>query len=228
MPSSGRTRAQNLLEIKNCNMDLTKAGANRFLQINELDAMRLNAYESSISYKERTKRWHDKRIKTPINYEKGDKILLFNLRLWLFPRKLKSRWYGPFSVKPYQKDVLETDKQDDITLDDEGEVTLYLMRRILEVPRKFHWMILGGRFNQLSHVSSQLLSKPRNFGMIGIHGSIHLMKNWGRSRKAHLLEDKQIPNVEVFNTWMTLEGNTRDSGHIWRRNDKITRPKPNL
>ncbi|GKA83575.1 reverse transcriptase domain-containing protein [Tanacetum coccineum] len=78
--------------IKNCNMDLTKAGANRFLQINELDEMRLDAYESSISYKERTKRWHDKRIKTPINYEKGDKILLFNSRLRLFPGKLKSRW----------------------------------------------------------------------------------------------------------------------------------------
>ncbi|GJS22223.1 hypothetical protein Tco_0450855, partial [Tanacetum coccineum] len=29
---------------------------------------------------------------------------------------------------------------------------LYLMRRSLEVLRKFHWMILGGRFNQLSHV----------------------------------------------------------------------------
>ncbi|GJZ09840.1 hypothetical protein Tco_0544123 [Tanacetum coccineum] len=64
--------------IKNCNMDLKKAGANRFLQINELDEMRLDAYEYSISYKERTKRWHDKQIKTPINYEKGDKILLFN------------------------------------------------------------------------------------------------------------------------------------------------------
>ncbi|GKD35248.1 reverse transcriptase domain-containing protein, partial [Tanacetum coccineum] len=35
--------------IKNCNMDLTKAGENRFLQINELDKMRLDAYESSIS-----------------------------------------------------------------------------------------------------------------------------------------------------------------------------------
>ncbi|GJV11340.1 reverse transcriptase domain-containing protein [Tanacetum coccineum] len=135
--------------IKNCNMDLTKAGANRFLQINELDNMRLDAYESSISYKERTKRWHDKRIKTPINYEKGDKILLFNSRLRLFPGKLKSRWYRPFSVskdlkngaiklynedrkefimnkqrvKPYQKDVFEADKHDDIILDDEGEVT---------------------------------------------------------------------------------------------------------
>ncbi|GJW66034.1 zinc finger, CCHC-type containing protein [Tanacetum coccineum] len=32
-------------------------------------------------------------------------------------------------------------------MDDEGEVTLYLMRRSLEVLRKFHWMILGGLFN---------------------------------------------------------------------------------
>ncbi|GKA02299.1 hypothetical protein Tco_0674964 [Tanacetum coccineum] len=44
-----------------------------------------------------------------------------------------------------------------------GEVTLYLMRRSLEVLRKFHWMILGGRFNQLSHVSSPLLSKPGEY-----------------------------------------------------------------
>ncbi|GJR35997.1 reverse transcriptase domain-containing protein [Tanacetum coccineum] len=137
--------------IKNYNVDLTKAGANMFLQINELDEMRLDAYESSISYKERTKRWHDKRIKIPTNYEKGDKVLLFNSRLRLFLRKLKSRWYGPFSVskdmkngaielyeedgnefivnkqrvKPYQKDVLDTNRDDDITLEDEGEVTKF-------------------------------------------------------------------------------------------------------
>ncbi|GKA48238.1 hypothetical protein Tco_0741196 [Tanacetum coccineum] len=46
---------------------------------------------------------------------------------------------------------------------DEGEVTLYLIRRSLEILRKFHWMILGGRFNQLSHVSSPLLSKPGEY-----------------------------------------------------------------
>ncbi|GJT21535.1 reverse transcriptase domain-containing protein [Tanacetum coccineum] len=40
---------------------------------------------------------------------------------------------------------------------------LYLMRRSLEVLRKFHWMILRGRFNQLSHVSSPLLSKPGEY-----------------------------------------------------------------
>ncbi|GJR44557.1 reverse transcriptase domain-containing protein [Tanacetum coccineum] len=43
-------------EIKNCNMDLTKAGANWFLQVNDLDEMRLDAYKSSIPYKERTKK----------------------------------------------------------------------------------------------------------------------------------------------------------------------------
>ncbi|GJZ75924.1 MAK10-like protein [Tanacetum coccineum] len=45
-------------------------------------------------------------------------------------------------------------------MDDKGEVTLYLMRRSLEVLRKFYWMILVGQFNQLLHVSSPLLSKP--------------------------------------------------------------------
>ncbi|GJR23837.1 reverse transcriptase domain-containing protein [Tanacetum coccineum] len=135
--------------IKNCNLDLTKAGENCFLQINEMDELRLNAYETSISYKERTKRWHDKWIKTPTNYEKGDKVLLFNSRLRLFPGKLNSRWYRPFSVckdmtngaielydedgngfivnkkrvKPYQGIVSDTNIDDDITLDDEGEVT---------------------------------------------------------------------------------------------------------
>ncbi|GJV88970.1 hypothetical protein Tco_1532908 [Tanacetum coccineum] len=40
---------------------------------------------------------------------------------------------------------------------------LYLMRRSLKVLRKFHWTILGGQFNQLSHVSSPLLSKPGEY-----------------------------------------------------------------
>nr|GEU60838.1 DNA-directed DNA polymerase [Tanacetum cinerariifolium] len=64
--------------IKNYNLDLMKAKENHFLQLNEVDKMRLDAYENSISYKERTKRWHDKRIKAAINYEKDDKVLLFD------------------------------------------------------------------------------------------------------------------------------------------------------
>ncbi|GJY24378.1 reverse transcriptase domain-containing protein [Tanacetum coccineum] len=197
--------------------------------IKELDKMRLGAYESSISYKERTKRWHDNRIKVPTNYERGDKDMK-NSAIELYDEDGNEFTINKQRAKPYQKSVLDTNRDDDITLDDEGEVTkfliknkeeiftdagdgvriyldgvaspatLYLMRRSLEVLRKFHWIILGERFNQLSHISSPLLSKPWEyyFGTIGIHGSIHLMKNWGRSRKAHLLKDKQIPSVGVF------------------------------
>nr|GEX36166.1 hypothetical protein [Tanacetum cinerariifolium] len=47
----------------------------------------------------------------------------------------------------------------DITRD----VYVILIRRILEVLRKFHWTNLGGRSNQLSYVSSPLLSKPGEY-----------------------------------------------------------------
>ncbi|GJZ44233.1 hypothetical protein Tco_0591488 [Tanacetum coccineum] len=87
--------------LKTCNMDLTKAGANMFLQINELDELRLDAYESSISYKERMKRWHDKRIRPPTEYEK----------------EIRQR------VKPLQSDTENFDKEEDVILDDQGGVT---------------------------------------------------------------------------------------------------------
>ncbi|XP_062114149.1 uncharacterized protein LOC133825186 [Humulus lupulus] len=59
--------------------------------------MRLFAYENAKLYKEKTKKWHDQRIKERV-FEKNQKVLLFNSRLKLFPGKLKSRWSGPFTV----------------------------------------------------------------------------------------------------------------------------------
>ncbi|GJX69843.1 hypothetical protein Tco_0305570 [Tanacetum coccineum] len=59
-----------------------------------------------------------------------------------------------------------TDAGDGVRIYPDGVATpamLYLMRRSLKVLRKFHWMILEGRFNQLLHVSSPLLSKPREY-----------------------------------------------------------------
>ena len=69
----------------------------RKLQLNELDEIRLLSYENAKLYKERTKKWHDSIIRTK-TFKAGDKVLLFNSRLKLFPGKLKSRWSGPFEV----------------------------------------------------------------------------------------------------------------------------------
>nr|GEV01701.1 retrotransposon Orf1 [Tanacetum cinerariifolium] len=68
--------------------------------------------------------------------------------------------YVMSKILGFYKECLELRPEYVTGMDDKGEVTLYLMRRSLKVLRKFHWMILGGRFNQLSHVSSPLLSKP--------------------------------------------------------------------
>ncbi|GJW80086.1 hypothetical protein Tco_0144061 [Tanacetum coccineum] len=63
----------------------------------------------------------------------------------------------------FYKECLELGHEYVTGMDDEGEVSLYLTRRSLEVLRKFHWMILGGRFNQFWYVSSPLLSKPGEY-----------------------------------------------------------------
>ncbi|KAM6551667.1 hypothetical protein CsatB_001475 [Cannabis sativa] len=59
--------------------------------------MRFFSYENAKLYKEKTKRWHDKRIQHRV-FEEGQQVLLFNSRLKLFPGKLKSRWSGPFTI----------------------------------------------------------------------------------------------------------------------------------
>ena len=73
------------------------AGEKRLLQLNELEEFRLNSYENAKIYKERTKKWHDRHILNK-EFHVGQKVLLFNSRLKLFPGKLKSRWSGPFTV----------------------------------------------------------------------------------------------------------------------------------
>ncbi|GJS29794.1 hypothetical protein Tco_0490414 [Tanacetum coccineum] len=71
--------------------------------------------------------------------------------------------YVMSKILGFYKECLELEPGYVTGMDDEGEVTLYLTRRTLEVLRKFHWIILGGRFNQLSHVPSPLLSKPGEY-----------------------------------------------------------------
>ncbi|GKD05253.1 hypothetical protein Tco_1180227 [Tanacetum coccineum] len=64
---------------------------------------------------------------------------------------------------------------------------------------------------------------PSNGGLIlyKAYGNLYAMTG----RKTHLLEDKQIPSVgvfdEVFSTWMAFRGNTRDLGSFRKETDKI-------
>lgn len=82
--------------VKQCNMELDAAGQHRKLQLQELEEIRNDAYESSRIYKEKTKAFHDKQILRK-NFE-VQKVLLFHSRLKLFSGKLRSRWVGPFIV----------------------------------------------------------------------------------------------------------------------------------
>ncbi|GKE06666.1 hypothetical protein Tco_1398684 [Tanacetum coccineum] len=52
--------------------------------------------------------------------------------------------YVMSKILGFYKECLELGPEYLTGMDDDGEVTLYLMRRSLEVLRKFHWMILGG------------------------------------------------------------------------------------
>jgi hypothetical protein len=60
---------------------------------------REKAYHSAKLYKERTNRWHDKRVKTK-QFKPGDKVLLFHFHVHLFSHdKLHSKWEGPYLVQ---------------------------------------------------------------------------------------------------------------------------------
>ena len=73
------------------NLNFKMAGKKRMLQLNELDELRQNAYDSSRIYKEKTKAWHDKHL-LHNELKPGQQVLLFNSELKLFLRKLKLRW----------------------------------------------------------------------------------------------------------------------------------------
>ena len=71
-------------------MDLIRAGAKRCLDLNEMEEFRNDAYINSKVAKQRMKRWHDKLISNK-EFWKGQRVLLYDSRLHIFPGKLKSR-----------------------------------------------------------------------------------------------------------------------------------------
>ena len=84
--------------IKKLNFDLKAFGAERLLQLNELEEFRSEAYENVRLYKEKIKWWNENLILRR-EFHPGQQVLLYNSRLRLFPGKLKSRWSGPFKIK---------------------------------------------------------------------------------------------------------------------------------
>ena len=83
--------------IKKLNFDFQAAKEKRLLQMNELEELRNEAYDNAKIYKENTKKWHDQKILRR-KFKAGEQVLLYKSRLKLFPRKLKSRWSGPYTM----------------------------------------------------------------------------------------------------------------------------------
>ncbi|KAL0886170.1 hypothetical protein Bca101_010153 [Brassica carinata] len=107
-----------LWAVKLLNFDIKGAKEKRLLQLNELDEIRMDAFENSRIYKEKTKAFHDRHI-LKREFKAGDQVLLYNSRLKLFPGKLKSRWSGPFVIKevrPYGAIVLWDKQGNDFTV----------------------------------------------------------------------------------------------------------------
>ncbi|XP_016206577.1 uncharacterized protein LOC107646949 [Arachis ipaensis] len=73
-------------------------GVERKLLSVELENLRLEAYENFRLYKEKMKAVHDKQIRRR-EFIEGELVFLYNSRLRLMPRKLRSRWEGPYKVE---------------------------------------------------------------------------------------------------------------------------------
>ncbi|CAA7037138.1 unnamed protein product [Microthlaspi erraticum] len=120
-----------LWAIKLLNFDIRSAQEKRGFDLHELEEIRLDAYESSKIYKERTKAFHDKKI-VPKVFKVGEYALLFNSRAKLFPGKLKSKWSGPFEIKevlPYGAVTLLNQNGEEFTVNGH-KLKPYLGQRI--------------------------------------------------------------------------------------------------
>ena len=113
--------------IKFLNFDIKAVGEGRLLQLNELDEFRFEAYENAKLYKEITKRWHDKQL-IKREFKIGQKVLLYNSRLKLFPGKRKSRWTYLFEVtQVFPSRAIEIKNQDRVPFKVNGQrLTAYI------------------------------------------------------------------------------------------------------
>ena len=85
-------------EVKELNRDCKLPSEKRLFDLCSLDEWRSEAYENARLFKEKVKRWHDKRI-LKREFHVGEKVLLYRCRLRFFAGKLLSKWEGPFVIE---------------------------------------------------------------------------------------------------------------------------------
>ncbi|XP_076949463.1 uncharacterized protein LOC143622106 [Bidens hawaiensis] len=85
--------------LRSVNLELNQAAKNQYLQIHGVEELRNEAYVRSWSYKELMKALYDRKLKKVKKFKCGDRVLVYNSRLKLFPGKLRLRWGGPYTVK---------------------------------------------------------------------------------------------------------------------------------
>ncbi|XP_070045458.1 uncharacterized protein [Nicotiana tomentosiformis] len=73
-----------LWALRQLNLDMETAGTSKVTELHELEKSRFHAFENARLYKERMQMMHDKNI-LDWNFKPGDLVLLYNLRLRLFP-----------------------------------------------------------------------------------------------------------------------------------------------
>jgi hypothetical protein len=86
-----------LWATRELNFDKDLAGHARVTKLHELEEIRLRAYENAEIYKEKTKRFHDKKLRHR-EFKPGQKVLVFQSRFKFTVGKLKSKRTGPYEV----------------------------------------------------------------------------------------------------------------------------------
>ncbi|XP_023753287.1 uncharacterized protein LOC111901635 [Lactuca sativa] len=79
--------------VKKLNMKMDEVGVHRKLEIQELEEIRNEAFESSRIYKDKTKAFHDK-YPSRKTFKIGQKVLLYDSRLKWFSIEIRSNKTG--------------------------------------------------------------------------------------------------------------------------------------
>ncbi|XP_075473906.1 uncharacterized protein LOC142504955 [Primulina tabacum] len=117
---------------KALNFNFTDVGEQHLLQLDQFEEFQNLAYDLALSYKEKTKRAHDRRI-IEREFKEVENVLLYNSRLRLFPEKLKSRLPCPFVIsKFYPSGAVELQDGKDVTFTVNAQRLKHYMGGIIE------------------------------------------------------------------------------------------------